>query len=85
MSSRVGVSGAEQNVLKRNAHMKSRLYKMVTGAAALLAMIPSVSAGVPNPDTRNAFELLPDGGASILLLAIGCSGLALAARKRFKR
>ena len=61
--------------------MKFRLYKMVAGAAALLALIPSASAGVG----RNALEVVPDGGASIVLLAIGCSGLAIAARKRFKR
>jgi hypothetical protein len=60
--------------------MKSRLYKLVAGTAALLALIPSASAGV-----GNGAVLTPDSGASIVLLAIGCSGLALAARKRFKR
>jgi len=60
--------------------MMSRLYKILAGAAALLTMIPSASA-VP----ANGLVPTPDGGASIVLLAIGCSGLAIAARKRFKR
>jgi hypothetical protein len=61
--------------------MKNRFYKLLAGAAALLAMIPSASAAISN----NGLTPAPDGGASILLLAIGCSGLAIAARKRFKR
>ncbi len=28
---------------------------------------------------------VPDGGSSIVLLAVGITGLAIAARKRFKR
>jgi hypothetical protein len=62
--------------------MKSRLYKMVAGAAALLALIPSASAV---PSAANGVNIAPDGGASIVLLALGCSGLAVAARRFFKR
>jgi len=61
--------------------MKNPIYKMVAGAAALLASIPSAHAIATNNGNLTA----PDGGASIVLLAIGCSGLAIAARKRFKR
>ena len=70
-------------MLNQKATMTSRLYKLVAGAAALLALIPSASAGTL--DNINGAVLTPDSGASIVLLAIGCSGLAIAARKRFKR
>jgi hypothetical protein len=40
-----------------------------------------VNGGVVNAGNFN----VPDGGASVWLLALGCSGLAIAARKRFKR
>ena len=53
---------------------------MLAGIVALLATIPTASA-----DVSNGLQVVPDGGASIVLLALGCSGLAIAARKRFKR
>jgi hypothetical protein len=63
--------------------MKSFVLKMVAGTAVLLALIPSASAGVQF--VQNSGQIVPDGGASVVLLAIGCSGLAIAAGKRFKR
>src|SRR4051812_31341074 len=63
---------------KPESTMTSRLSKLVAGAVALLALIPSVCA-----QPSNGAVIAPDAGASIVLLAIGCSGVAVAARKRF--
>lgn len=73
--------------------MKFRSPQMLTksalaaGLICFLCALPSVSAnngGTVNTLNSGNFRL-PDSGASYVLFALGCSGLAVAARKRFKR
>ena len=73
------------------AVMQCRYHKLLAsltvaaGVVCLVGAIPSTYAGVlGNGGTQNAGSTtLPDGGASFWLLALGSTGLAIAARKRF--
>ena len=63
---------------------------VAAGVICFLGAPPSTrgddKGGSVNVGTLNSGAVTtPDGGASFLLLALGCSGLAIAARKRFKR
>jgi hypothetical protein len=73
--------------------MKSRYHKLLAGltmaatAVSFLGAIPSALAQPGNSGLTNAGAVIttPDAGASFVLLGLGFSGLAIAARKRFKK
>jgi hypothetical protein len=77
-------------------NMKTHYHKLLASFAVGSALICFLGAPAPthaqtngggfNGALVNAGSVqVPDGGASFLLLGLGCSGLALAARKRFKK
>ena len=78
---RLGIDGANRTEMKLLFHSLSVSLLLLSGTASSLADIGnggSVNGG-------NVLTPLPDSGPSILLLALGCVGLTIAARKRLSK
>ena len=77
----VGINHAYTEPIMKTPYHKLANIIVLAGLVSLLGALPSVSAITQ----ANGGAPLPDAGSSFWLLALGCSGVAIAACKRFKR